>query len=143
MRVRSPNYDCNGFSSQADTYFQSYAPANHTIIEAHPDALEYMRKTGWYEKPGVRILEGRWQDFISAGPHTDSASNGLSSEIGRFDIVYFDTFEEGYRAHMEFWKCVPGLLRGPESRFGFFHCHARNNPFAFQVDFTMHKFSPL
>lgn len=57
------------------------------IIEPHRDVLAYMRKTGWYDIPGVTILEGKWQDFIS------------SEEIyavGGFDIIYTDTFSESY-----------------------------------------------
>lgn len=33
-----------------------------------------MKETGWYDKPGVRICEGKWQDFIY--------------EIGQFDVIY-------------------------------------------------------
>lgn len=46
-----------------------------------------MRSKGWYEKCGVKILEGRWQDFISTGE--------IFGE-GGWDVVYVDTFAEGY-----------------------------------------------
>ncbi|OCH84057.1 hypothetical protein OBBRIDRAFT_715979, partial [Obba rivulosa] len=87
-----------------DSYFQGHEPANHTIIETHPHCLKFMRENGWYDKPNVRILEGRWQDFI-----------------GRFDVVYHDTFQEGYPGHLEIIRCIPRLLSGPKSRFSFFH----------------------
>lgn len=47
-----------------------------------------MRQLGWYEKPGVKILEGKWQEFIE------------SEELiatGGFDVIYTDTFSEDYQ----------------------------------------------
>jgi type IV protein arginine methyltransferase len=46
-----------------------------------------MREFGWYDKKDVKILEGKWQDFV--------ASDELIG-LGRFDIVYTDTFSEHY-----------------------------------------------
>lgn len=46
-----------------------------------------MRKKGWYERPGVTILEGKWQDFIE--------SEELYA-VGGFDVIYTDTFSEDY-----------------------------------------------
>ena len=66
---------------------RSHPPKQHYIIEAHPDVLQHMRKLGWYSKPGVKVLEGRWQDFIE--------SEELLS-VGGFDVVYTDTFSEDY-----------------------------------------------
>lgn len=63
-------------------------PALHVIIEPHPDVLAHMRKLGWFDKPNVRILEGKWQDFVD------------SEELlgtGGFDVVYTDTFSEDYK----------------------------------------------
>ena len=54
-------------------------------------------------------------------------------DIGKFDIVYFDTFEEGYRGHFDFIKNVPGLLRGPGSRFSYFNGHAAKRDTEYQV----------
>ena len=45
-----------------------------------------MRERGWFDKPGVRILEGKWQDFVG----TDAL------QAGGFDVVYTDTFSEDY-----------------------------------------------
>ena len=136
---------------QIDKYFQDAQPAVHVIIEGHPTCLGWMRHTGWYDRPGVRVLEGRWQDFLppkfdnTSGrslappssaerqPNTDGA--GLL-DIGKFDVVYFDTFEEGYRGHFAFIRHVPRLLRGPSSRFSFFHGHAAKNETAYNVRYN-------
>ena len=74
---------------QVDSFFQNLPtpPSLHVIIEPHPDVLKHMRDTGWYEKKGVKILEGKWQDFIE--------SEGLL-HAGGFDAVYTDTFSEDY-----------------------------------------------
>lgn len=47
-----------------------------------------MKEQGWYEKPGVTILEGRWQDVID---------DDRLIALGGFDIVYTDTFSESYQ----------------------------------------------
>ena len=63
-------------------------PTQHYIIEAHPDVLKYMKDTGWYERKGVKVLEGRWQDFV----HRDELLM-----VGGFDVIYTDTFSESYQ----------------------------------------------
>lgn len=72
--------------------FQSLStpPSHHIIIEPHPDVLQHMRSLGWYDKKGVTILEGKWQDFIDS-----DAILGL----GGFDVVYTDTFSEDYKGY--------------------------------------------
>ena len=74
---------------QIDSLFQSLStkPSLHVIIEPHPDVLNFMRDQGWYEKEGVKVLEGKWQDFVE--------SDELLS-IGGFDVIYTDTFSEDY-----------------------------------------------
>jgi type IV protein arginine methyltransferase len=103
----------------------------HVIIEPHPDVLSHMKSLGWYEKPGVEILEGKWQDFVD----TEELLKG-----GGFDVVYTDTFSEDYEgdnsrslprivhcsdlnatALHKFFQHLPDLLTGPEARFGFFN----------------------
>ncbi|KAJ7497342.1 arginine methyl transferase [Mycena latifolia] len=96
-----------------DTLFQSLSPALHVIIEAHPDVLKHMRNLGWYEKPGVKILEGKWQDFIHA-EHLASLADG------GFNLVYTDPFSEDFAALRQFFKSIPALLV-PMSRFSFFN----------------------
>ena len=70
-------------------------PKHHYIVEAHPDVLQHMKELGWYEKPGVKIFEGKWQDFVE--------SEELLA-LGGFDIVYTDTFSEDYKGiHLDPW----------------------------------------
>ncbi|PSR81140.1 hypothetical protein PHLCEN_2v6475 [Hermanssonia centrifuga] len=97
-----------------DTFFEELprTPAQHVIIEAHPDVLKHMRELGWYDKPHVKILEGKWQDFIE--------SEELLG-VGGFDVIYTDTFSEDYKELHNFFGHLPDLLAGPESRFSFFH----------------------
>lgn len=103
------------YSPKIDTLFQSLAtyPAQHVIIEPHPDVLQHMKDSGWYEKPGVKILEGKWQDLIDTSEHILGA--------GGFDVIYFDTFSEDYSDLHHFFEHLPNLLAGPSSRFSFFH----------------------
>jgi protein arginine N-methyltransferase 2 len=100
-----------------DSIFQEKQPRSHHIIEAHPDVLKRMKDQGWYEKPGVVIHEGRWQDIVP----------GLVEKGEMFDAIYFDTFAEEYKALREFFsEHVIGMLDpagGPSSnggKFGFF-----------------------
>jgi type IV protein arginine methyltransferase len=117
--------------TQIDSYFQAQPvpPSTHVIIEPHPDVLKYMREQGWYEKEGVIVLEGKWQDFVGAKMLDDMV----------FDAVYTDTFSEEYEGevHMlvyyrnpnvrssrdlrRFFNHVPKLLAGPDARFSFFN----------------------
>ncbi|PPQ67249.1 hypothetical protein CVT25_005833 [Psilocybe cyanescens] len=109
-----------------DSFFQNLAqpPAEHVIIEAHPDVLKFMREKGWYDRKGVRILEGRWQDFIE-GPEL------LKS--GGFDIVYTDTFSEDYGALRQFFEHLPDILADDESCFSFFNGLGATNAFFYDI----------
>jgi len=109
-----------------DTLFQSLSPALHVIIEAHPDVLQRMRELGWYEKPGVKILEGKWQDFVN----TEKIGTILPN--GGFDIVYTDSFSEDYEALRQFFSHLQALL-GPHSRFSFFNGLGATNPTIYDV----------
>ncbi|KAJ7462362.1 arginine methyl transferase [Mycena galericulata] len=106
-----------------DTLFQSLSPTLHVIVEAHPDVLKYMKEHGWYNKPGVKILEGKWQDLISA--------DGLIPD-GGFDLVYTDPFSEDYGELRRFFGHLPALL-GPRSRFSFFNGLGATNPTIYDV----------
>jgi protein arginine N-methyltransferase 2 len=100
-----------------DVIFQSLKPSSHHIIEAHPDVLKRMKEQGWYEKTGVVVHEGRWQDVVS----------GLVEKGEIYDAIYFDTFAEEYKALKEFFtEHVIGLLApkegaGEGGKFGFFN----------------------
>ncbi|KAJ7783236.1 arginine methyl transferase [Mycena metata] len=109
-----------------DTLFQSLSPALHVIIEAHSDVLAHMRQQGWYEKPGVKILEGKWQDFINP------ERIGAMVPEGGFDFVYTDSFSEDYEALRGFFGHLKVLL-GPRSRFSFFNGLGATNPTVYDV----------
>ena len=75
-----------------DRLFQEASAVHHTIIEAHPQVLQYIKDKGVDKLPGVRILEGRWQDYL---PDRLEEVLGATDE-GGFDAVFMDTFAEGY-----------------------------------------------
>lgn len=108
-----------------DSMFQALStpPALHVIVEPHPDVRQHMRERGWYDKPGVRILEGKWQDFVE---------NELLA-VGGFDAIYTDTFSEEYKDLQQFFEHLPDLLAGPESRFGFFNGLGATNALFYDV----------
>lgn len=101
-----------------DGILQEKQPKAHHIVEAHPDVLKRMKEQGWYERPGVVVHEGRWQDIVP----------GLVERGELFDGIYFDTFAEEYKALREFFtEYVIGLLDpsggpgGEGGKFGFFN----------------------
>jgi len=105
-------------------------PSLHVVIEPHPDVLKHMHECGWYSKRGVKVLEGKWQDFVDSE---------ILLSCGSFDVVYTDTFAENYDGNYEsfddcehqlmtrqqdlrkFFGYLPKLLAGPTSRFSFFN----------------------
>ena len=94
-----------------DTAIQSHNPAEHHIVEAHPAVLAQMRKNGWFEKPGVRVHEGRWQDVLPR----------LVAEGVELDAIYYDTFAEEYKdLKFLFEEHVIGLMM-EDGRFGFYN----------------------
>lgn len=94
-----------------DTMISAKTPTKHYICEAHPDVLAKMKEDGWYSKPNVVILEGRWQDLLN---------NVLSSGQVYFDGIYYDTFSEHYEDMLELFDFVVGLLK-PSGVFSFFN----------------------
>lgn len=94
-----------------DGFIQDLKPKAHYICEAHPDVLAKMKADGWYEKPGVHVLEGRWQD---------SLAKLLSEGKVYFDGMYYDTFSEHYSDLVDFFDSVVGLLK-PSGTFSFFN----------------------
>jgi protein arginine N-methyltransferase 2 len=85
----------------------------HYIVEPHPAVLAKMREDGWYGKPGVTVLEGRWQDVLPTLIETGEVT---------FDAIYFDTFAEDYSALKLFFnEVVIALMESEGGRFGFFH----------------------
>ncbi|KAI9437714.1 hypothetical protein H4582DRAFT_2111855 [Lactarius indigo] len=97
---------------------------NHTvIIEPHPDVLRYMRERGWYDRKGVIVLEGKWQDFVGTKILEDMM----------FDAVYTDTFSEEYEDLRLFFDHLPKLLAGPNARFSFFNGLGATNALFYDV----------
>ena len=94
-----------------DGLFQEKSPEHHDIIEAHPDVQKRMKDSGWYEKPGVTIHEGKWQDVLPK----------LIESGRQYDAIYFDTFAEDYKAFRNFFSdFVIGLL-DDGGKWGFFN----------------------
>ena len=96
-----------------DNHFQSHLnkPSSHHIVEAHSAVLADMRSKGWYERHGIVIHEGRWQDILPR----------LVVDGQIFDAIYFDTYAESYSDFREFFsEQVLGLL-GPRGKFSFFN----------------------
>lgn len=94
-----------------DTMIQAKNPTRHYISEAHPDVLKKMKEDGWYDKPGVVILEGKWQDTLP-----DLLTKGVF-----FDGIYYDTFSEHYEDMVnDLFDVVVGLLK-PTGTFSFFN----------------------
>jgi protein arginine N-methyltransferase 2 len=103
-----------------DDAIQTFKPARHTIIEAHPDVHAKMIKDGWAERPGVTILFGRWQDFLHSG------------ELEMYDGIFWDTFGEHYKDQKVFHDAIPMLLK-PDGIFSFFNGLGGTNPFFHDV----------
>lgn len=96
-----------------DNLFQDKKPSVHHIIEAHPEVLAKMKQEGWYEKPGVVVHEGRWQDVL---PKLSE-----SQEEVVFDAIFFDTFAEEYSALREFFSELVVQFLDSEGKFSFFN----------------------
>ncbi|RLV95272.1 Protein arginine N-methyltransferase 2 [Spathaspora sp. JA1] len=94
-----------------DTMIQCQEPTKHYICEAHPDVLKKLRDDGWYDKPNVVILEGRWQDKLD---------ELLSQGDVFFNGIYYDTFSEHYQDMLELFDYIVGLLK-PYGVFSFFN----------------------
>jgi protein arginine N-methyltransferase 2 len=100
-----------------DELLQARSPAEHTIVEAHPDVLREMERRGWTARPGVRVVAGRWQDVLHA--------------LGPFEAVFFDTFGEHLDDLREFHRALPRLL-APGGAYSFFNGMCPNS-FFFQA----------
>lgn len=60
-----------------DTYIQGHSPNSHTIIESHPDVIEYIKTNNWLEKD-ITFIFDKWQNVID--------------NLGTFDGIYLDTW---------------------------------------------------
>lgn len=99
-----------------DSAFQSLQPRPdiHYIVEAHESVIEKMKSDGWFDKEGVVVLQGRWQDVL---PQLMADKPELA-----FNAIYYDTFAETYSDLKEFFsEYVIGLLAPEDGRFSFFN----------------------
>ncbi|CAD6579425.1 MAG: Arginine N-methyltransferase 2 [Tremellales sp. Tagirdzhanova-0007] len=104
-------------------------PSHHTIIEAHPQVLEHMRANGVYDWPGVRVLEGRWQEWL-LDPEKFAQLAAITSELG---AIFFDTFAEGYADLKAFFEVLPDLLEAEHGTFSFWNGLGATNPTIYSV----------
>ncbi|KAK4687603.1 type IV protein arginine methyltransferase, partial [Tremellales sp. Uapishka_1] len=113
-------------------------PLHHTIIEAHPLVLEHLRSQGVDKWPGVRILEGRWQDWLLDPEKLGEVLEGTPEGAG-FGGVFVDTFAEGYEGESHllqrggplinplgsdlkaFFEVLPDILDGEDGIFSFWN----------------------
>ncbi|QLL30797.1 hypothetical protein HG536_0A06120 [Torulaspora globosa] len=106
-----------------DNFIASHSPHKHYICEAHPDVLAKMRADGWYDRPNVVVLEGRWQDSLNALLDQGSLF---------FDGIYYDTFSEHYQDMLDLYDVVVGLLK-PDGVFSFFNGLGADRPLCYDV----------
>lgn len=104
-----------------DSMFADTKPAQHHIIEAHPEVLKRISApeskfgAAWEAsgpEPGAyTVHQGKWQDICPQ----------LLAEGRVYDAIYFDTFGEDYSQLKQFFTdYVPGLLDA-DGVFGFFN----------------------
>jgi protein arginine N-methyltransferase 2 len=94
-----------------DTAIQTHEPAEHHIIEAHPQVHQRLREQGWYDKPNVHIHEGRWQEILPK----------LVEQGVVLDAIYYDTFAEDYAALKEFFAEYVIQLLAKGGKFGWYN----------------------
>lgn len=94
-----------------DTAIQERQPAEHHIIEAHPQVIARMKENGWDKRPGVRIWEGRWQDMLPK----------MAAEGVVLDAIYYDTFAEDYAALREFFSEYIIQVMDSKAKFGWYN----------------------
>lgn len=61
-----------------DGYIKESNPNSHTIIENHPDVINYIKETGWESE--ATFIYSKWQDQIG--------------KLGMFDSIYLDTWND-------------------------------------------------
>lgn len=106
-----------------DGIIQELRPESHHIIEAHPSVIAEMKSNGWFDKPGVVVHEGRWQDILPK----------LVEEGVTFDAIYYDTFAESYADFRDFFtEQVIGLLE-PEGKWSFFNGMGADRQLSYDV----------
>ncbi|KAL7752890.1 Arginine N-methyltransferase 2 [Sorochytrium milnesiophthora] len=100
-----------------DDLIHATQPAEHHVIEAHPDVIAYIAQHPL--APHITVHQGTWKDvlrrLLEAG-HT-------------YDAIFFDTYAEYYDDLREFSEYVPDLLL-PGGVYSYFNgCGATNAVF--------------
>jgi len=108
-----------------DNHIQNHSnrPSSHHIVEAHPTVLATMREQGWYEKPGVVVHEGKWQDILPQ----------LASEGQMYDGIYFDTFAESYSQFRDFFSEQVIALLEQGGRWSYFNGMGADRQISYDV----------
>ncbi|KAK8844678.1 arginine N-methyltransferase 2 [Kwoniella newhampshirensis] len=107
-------------------------PAHHTIIEAHPQVLEYIREKGVHLLPNVQILEGRWQDWLLDPEKIGEVLSGTPGGTG-YDAIFVDTFAEGYEDLKAFFEVIPDILDAENGVFSFWNGLGATNATIYSV----------
>ena len=101
-----------------DRALEAHKPKRHIIVEAHPQI--YKRALAWSKDLNhVTVVHSMWQDV-------------KLQELGPFDAVYFDTYEETVD---EFMTLLPSIM-APRGRFCFFNGSDMCSPVNTLVSFT-------
>jgi type IV protein arginine methyltransferase len=94
-----------------DSMFLANDPAEHHIVEAHPQVIERMKEKGWFEKSNVKIHQGRWQDVLPQ----------LVEQGVVLDGIYYDTYAEDYKDLKQFFDEYVIALLDSDGLFGFYN----------------------
>jgi protein arginine N-methyltransferase 2 len=104
-----------------DSKLQERKPALHVIAEAHPAVLKRMKADGWYDKPNVRIVEGKWQDRIEELAETE------------YDSIFYDPFGDTYADSRVFFDQVVTASLSMDGKFSFFNGFGADRRISFDV----------
>ncbi|OCF60074.1 arginine N-methyltransferase 2 [Kwoniella mangroviensis CBS 10435] len=111
-------------------------PLNHTIIEAHPQVLQYIKDKGVDKLLGVRILEGRWQDFLLDPERSGEVLECTPGGMG-YDAIFVDTFAEGYEDLKAFFEVLPDILEPENGIFSFWNGLGATNATIYAVSSSL------
>jgi type IV protein arginine methyltransferase len=94
-----------------DSMFLANSPTEHHIVEAHPQVIARMKEQGWFNKPNVRVHQGKWQDVLPK----------LVEEGVTLDAMYYDTYAEDYKDLKQFFDEYVIALLESDGMFGFYN----------------------
>ena len=84
------------------TMIQEGQPKSHTVIECHPQVINYFMTT-YEHRDNIKLIPDFWQNVINS--------------IGKFDCILFDTYLDKPE---QFFELVDNLLR-EDGKFTYFH----------------------